>query len=223
MEGPEFSGAVFEQLSRLAAAFGSSARIAIIHLLAQGERNVEGIARETSLGFANASRHLQVLKGAGLLSSRKEGLQVFYRLAGPEVLEGYQALQRLARSRMAELGRIAREYFAEADGLSPVDGKELMERVRRGEAIVIDVRPEEEYGEGHIPGAVSVPLSLLEKRIPKIPKGVEVVAYCRGPYCYLAAEAVRLLRKKGRRALRLEEGFPEWKAAGHPVERADRQ
>lgn len=220
MKGKRFTEMAFEQMARIAAAFGSPSRIAIIDLLAQGERNVESVASGTGLSVANASRHLGILKTTGLLSSRKEGLQVFYALAGDDVFEGYRALMRLAESRVAELGRIASEYFDLTDGMSPLGLEELMARVRRGESVVVDVRPGEEYEAGHIEGALSIPLETLEKRLAEIPPGLEVVAYCRGPYCFLAAEAVKLLRKKGRKAARLEEGFPDWKGAGLPVEKS---
>jgi len=218
MRGREFKDAVYEQLARVASAFGSPKRIEIIDILAQGERNVEALARETSLTIANTSRHLQVLKGAGLVASRKTGLQVFYRLSGPVVDEGYQALRRVAEDRIAELGRVAREYFSGADGMDPIGRTELLERAANGEVVVLDVRPAVEFENGHIAGALSVPLEELAEHLAEIPADREIVAYCRGPYCVLAAEAVRLLRAQGRRAARFADGYPEWKAAGLPVE-----
>jgi rhodanese-related sulfurtransferase/DNA-binding transcriptional ArsR family regulator len=218
MRGREFKDAVYEQLARVASAFGSPKRIEIIDILAQGERNVEALARETSLTIANTSRHLQVLKGAGLVASRKTGLQVFYRLSGPVVDEGYQALRRVAEDRIAELGRVAREYFSGSDGMDPIGRTELLERAANGEVVVLDVRPAVEFENGHIAGALSVPLEELAEHLAEIPADREIVAYCRGPYCVLAAEAVRLLRAQGRRASRFADGYPEWKAAGLPVE-----
>lgn len=223
MKGREFKDAVFEQLSRVASAFGSPKRIEMIDVLAQGERNVETLAAETGLAVANTSRHLQVLRGAGLVASRKEGLQVFYRLSGPEVVEGYQVLRRVAEARIAELGRVAKEYFDRADGMRPIGREELMERARDGDVVVLDVRPAVEYGNGHIAGALSIPLEDLEKRLASLPPDREIVAYCRGPYCVLAAEAVRLLRRNGRKAVRLSEGYPEWRGAGLPVETSARE
>jgi rhodanese-related sulfurtransferase len=215
--GRAFKDGVFAQFARVAAAFASPKRIELIDLLAQGDRPVEALARQAGLSLANTSRHLQILKAAGLVTSRKEGLQVFYRLPDPLVLDGYRALQTLAQARLAELGRLTREFFATADGLEPVAAPELLRRVRRGEVVVIDVRPAEEYAAGHIAGARSVPLADLERRLADLPRGKPVVAYCRGPYCVLAAEAVRRLRRRGRDARRLTDGFPEWRDAGLPV------
>jgi rhodanese-related sulfurtransferase len=160
-----------------------------------------------------------VLKAAHLVASRKEGLQVFYRLADPMVLRGYRALQKLSVARLAEVGRLVDDYFGSVDGLEPVGKEELLRRARSRDIVVLDVRPPEEYAAGHIAGAVSMPLAELERRLAELPPGRRVVAYCRGPYCVLAAEAVRLLRKRGVEALRLKEGYPEWRDAGLPVER----
>lgn len=218
MRGREFKDAVFTQFAQIAGAFGSPKRIEIVDLLAQGERNVEAIARETGLSVANTSRHLQVLKGANLVATRKDGLQVFYRLADPLVLRGYHALQELAQARLAEVGRLVNDYFGGTDGLEPVERGELLKRARGRAVVVLDVRPVEEYAAGHIQGAVSLPLAELERRLAELPRGRRVVAYCRGPYCVLAAEAVRLLRKRGVDAVRMKDGFPEWRDAGLPVE-----
>jgi rhodanese-related sulfurtransferase len=218
MKGREFKDAAFAQFARIAAAFASPKRIEIIDVLSQGERNVETLAAETGLSVANTSRHLQVLKSSSLVASRKEGPQVFYRLADTKVLAGYRALRSLAEARLAELDRLVRDYFGGVDGLEPVGREELLHRVRSGEVVVIDVRPAEEYEAGHIAGALSIPLSWLEKRLSEVPREREVVAYCRGPYCVMAAEAVRLLRRRGYSAFRLEEGYPEWRDQGLPVE-----
>ena len=223
MKGREFKDAVFEQQARVAAAFSSPKRIELIDILAQGERNVETLVAETGLTVANTSRHLQVLKGAGLVAARKNGLQVFYRISGPEVVEGYQVLRRVAETRIAELGRVAKEYFDGADGMIPIGRDELLKRAQSGEVVVLDVRPAVEYEAGHIAGALSIPLEDLEKHLSEIPGDREIVAYCRGPYCVLAAEAVRLLRQNGRRAIRFSEGYPEWRGAGLPVETAERE
>jgi rhodanese-related sulfurtransferase len=159
-----------------------------------------------------------VLKASGLVAFRKEGLQVFYRLAEPKVLDGYRALRELAEKRLAEVDRLVRDFFGGVDGMEPVGRSELLKRARKGEAVVVDVRPREEFAAGHITGALSIPLSMLEKRLSEIPAERVVVAYCRGPYCVLAAEAVKLLRRRGYRAFRLREGYPEWRDGGLPVE-----
>ncbi len=218
MKGREFKDAVFQQFARVAAAFASPKRIEIIDVLAQGERNVETLASETGLSIANTSRHLQVLKASGLVAFRKEGLLVFYRLADPKVLDGYRALRELAEERLAEVDRLVRDFFGGVDGMEPVGRSELLKRARKGEAVVVDVRPREEFTAGHITGALSIPLSMLVKRLSEIPSERVVVAYCRGPYCVLAAEAVKLLRRRGYRAFRLREGYPEWRDSGLPVE-----
>ena len=220
MRGREFKDALFTQFAQIAGAFASPKRIEIIDLLAQGERHVEALAREAGLTVANTSRHLQVLKAAHLVAARKGGLQVFYRLADPMVLRGYRALQGLSEARLAEVGRLVEDYFGNADGLEPVEKEELLRRARGRDVVVLDVRPLEEYAAGHIAGAVSMPLSTLERRLAELPPGRRVVAYCRGPYCVLAAEAVRLLRRHGVEARRLKEGYPEWRDAGLPVEKA---
>ena len=222
MQGREFKDAVFERFAHIAAAFSSPKRIEIIDLLAQGERNVEALAQQSGLSVANMSRHLQVLKGANLVASRKDGLLVFYRIADPMVLRGYRVLREISEARLAEVNRLVGDFFASTDGLEPVAKEELLSRARRRNVIVIDVRPAEEYASGHIAGALSVPLADLERRLAELPRGKRIVAYCRGPYCVLAAEAVRLLRKRGRTAVRLKDGFPEWSEAGLPVESGPR-
>ncbi|RJO66565.1 MAG: ArsR family transcriptional regulator [Myxococcales bacterium] len=222
MRGREFKDALFATFAEAASAFASPKRIEIIDVLAQGERNVETLAAETGQTLANASRHLQMLKQANLVAFRKEGVQVYYRLAGPAVLQGYRALQRLAEDRLAEVDRLARDFFAGADGLEPLEKKELLRRVKAGEAAVVDVRPAEEFSAGHVKGALSIPLAELKKHLDELPKDKRIVAYCRGPYCVLAAEAVRLLREKGFDAVRMKDGYPEWRDAGLPVEAAAR-
>ena len=217
MRARDFKDAVFDQFARIAAAFASPKRIELIDLLAQGERHVEALAGEASLTVANTSQPLQTLKAASLVATRKTGLQVFYRLADPMVLEGYRAVQQLAKARLAEMGRLVNDYFSNADGLEPVESAELLRRARSRDVVVIDVRPPEEYAAGHIAGALSIPLGLLQQRLRTLPRNKRIVAYCRGPYCVLAAEAVRRLRARGRKAVRLKEGFPEWRDAGLPV------
>ena len=217
MRARDFKDAVFDQFARIAAAFASPKRIELIDLLAQGERHVEALAGEANLTVANTSQHLQTLKAASLVATRKTGLQVFYRLADPMVLEGYRAVQQLAKARLAEMGRLVNDYFSNADGLEPVESAELLRRARSRDVVVIDVRPPEEYAAGHIAGALSIPLGQLERRLRTLPRNKRIVAYCRGPYCVLAAEAVRRLRASGRKAVRLKDGFPEWRDAGLPV------
>lgn len=218
MEGREFKTAIFEQFARTGAAFSSAKRIEILDLLAQGDRSVDSIARATGLGVANASRHLQVLRNAGLLASRREGVHVVYRVADQSVVDGYLALRRLAESRISDIDRLASAFFSEVDGVEPVGFDELRRRHDAGEVVIVDVRPELEFEAGHVPGAVSMPLRDLSERMAELPSGVAVVAYCRGPYCVLAAQAVSELRAGGRRAVRLDGGVPEWKSAGHPVQ-----
>ncbi len=216
--GRDFKDALFAQFALIGGAFSSPKRIELIDLLAQGERPVEALARETGLSVGNASRHLQVLKAAHLVATRRHGLQVIYRLAGPMVLSGYRALRELSEASLAEVGRLVEAYFGSADGLEPVEKEELLRRARGRHVLVLDVRPSEEYASGHIAGAVSMPLAELGRRLADLPPGRQVVAYCRGPYCVLAAEAVKLLRRRGVDAVRLKEGYPEWRDAGLPVE-----
>jgi rhodanese-related sulfurtransferase len=210
---------IFEHLARVGKGLAHAARLDLLEALAQGERSVEALARTCGMPVPNASHHLLVLKDCGLAASRKEGLQVFYRLAVPEVTTAVAAVRRIAEQQLAEVDRIVRENFESRDALQPVRREELLKMARRGEAVVIDVRPAEEYAAGHIAGAVNLPIDALPRFLKKLPKEQEIVAYCRGPYCMLAFEAVEKLRKKGFRARRLEDGFPEWQAERLPVEK----
>ncbi len=214
----EFKDRLYDQIGRVAGALDSPRRLEMLEVLAQGERSVEDLARQTALSVANASRHLQVLRGACLVEVRKDGIRAFYRLADPEVYAAVRALRGVAERRLAEIDALVRTYLQARDELEAVPREELVRRVREGRAIVVDVRPPEEYRAGHIAGAVSIPLGQLERRIKELPARKEIVAYCRGPYCLMAYEAVEKLRTRGRRARRLTEGFPEWRAAGLPVE-----
>ncbi|MBI5710450.1 MAG: metalloregulator ArsR/SmtB family transcription factor [Candidatus Eisenbacteria bacterium] len=214
----ELKTRLFQEFSRVGKAVASPRRLELLEILAQGERSVEALARETALSLANASHHLQVLREARLVEARKEGLHVYYRLAGPDVFELARVIRSLAERRLAEVERIVRTYFRARDQLEPVEREELLERARVGTVSVLDVRPAVEYRAGHIPGAVSIPAAELEQRIGELPPDREVVAYCRGPYCVLAYRAVEILRARGLGARRLTEGFPEWRAAGLPVE-----
>lgn len=210
--------ALYEQLARLGKATSAPRRLELLDLLGQAPRTVESLAELTGMSEANTSQHLQVLRAAGLLESRKEGLYVTYSLAGDDVGELFRALRSVAESRLAEMERVKRQFFASTDDLDPVSGKELLARVRRGEAVLLDVRPAEEFDAGHIAGAISVPLADLKRRLAELPKRREIVAYCRGPYCVLAIEAVKTLKGRGFKAARLEDGVAEWRARGLPVE-----
>jgi rhodanese-related sulfurtransferase len=208
---------LYEQLARLGLALASGPRLALVDLLRQGPRTVEALARETGLTLANTSQHLKVLRQARLVESERRGLHVHYRLGGPPVEDFYRALRSLAETRLAEVQEIARAFVERRATLEPIDSKRLLQRVRAGEVTILDVRPEEEYRAGHLPGAVSVPLAELRKRWRTLPKGRDIVAYCRGPYCVLAPQAVDLLRAQGRRAFALGDGVAEWRARGLPV------
>jgi rhodanese-related sulfurtransferase len=210
--------ALFDEFARAAKALASGRRIELVDVLANGERTVEALAGEVGLSVANTSQHLQVLRHAGLVSSRREGTSVHYRLAGPEVFELWRVLRTLAASRLAEVERLAAAYLGGRDDLEPVTREELARRLEDGEdLVVLDVRPAAEYAAGHLPGAVSIPVGELRRRLAELPADREVVAYCRGPYCAFAHEAVAMLRQEGFSARRLEDGLPEWQAAGLAV------
>lgn len=217
MNGREAKDRLYEQFARVAKATASPKRIELLELLAQGERSVEALAQATGMGVTNTSAHLQVLRQARLVETRKEATKVHYRLASDEVAAFVAALRDLARSRLADVDQIVRDYFVARDALEPVNRTELMERAGRGEVVILDVRPREEFLAGHIPGALSLPLDELDAALARLPKRTQVVAYCRGPYCVLAPEAVERLRAKGFKARRLADGMPEWRLAGLPV------
>jgi rhodanese-related sulfurtransferase/DNA-binding transcriptional ArsR family regulator len=215
--GRRFKDAIYGQFARVAKALASPHRIELLDLLSQGPRTVEVLARLADLSLANASQHLQVLRGANLVEASKSGLFLTCRLA-PGVGDLLLSLRRVAEARLAEVETISRQFLAESSLLEPVDEEALRTRVRRGEVTVLDVRPPEEFAAGHIPGALSVPLPELARRLSSLPRRREVVAYCRGPYCVLAVEAVRLLRARGFRAVRLGDGVLDWAARGLRVE-----
>jgi rhodanese-related sulfurtransferase len=215
-----FKDALYEQLARVSKALGSPKRLELVDLLAQGERPVEALARETGMSVASTSQHLQVLREAHLVEARKEGLYVHYRLAHPSVFALLQGVRSVAEAQLADMQRVVDTYLGDRDGLEGLPREELLRRARAGDVTVLDVRPAEEFAAGHIAGALGIPIGELETRLKELPKRHEVVAYCRGPYCVYADEAVRLLRAHGRKASRLHEGFPEWRAAGLPVEAA---
>ena len=219
MSNPSPKARLFEHFARVAKALASANRLELLEALAQGERGVDGLAKASGMSVANTSHHLQVLRDGGLVQSRREGLQIIYRLADDEVQNLITGLRHVAEKHLAEVERIVRENFENRDQLSPVRRKDLLNLVRSGEAMVIDVRPPSEYEAGHIEGAVSVPLDTLPERLNQLPQDQEIVAYCRGPYCMLAFEAVERLRKLGYRARRLEDGFPEWKVDHLPVDK----
>jgi rhodanese-related sulfurtransferase/DNA-binding transcriptional ArsR family regulator len=213
-----FKDRLYAQFARVGKALGNAHRLELLELLAQGERSVDALARESGLSIANASQHLLALRQAGLVESRKQGLFVHYRLADATVFELCSSLRTVAERRLAELDRLVRDHFGDRSDPEPVPMDELLERARRREVVVLDTRPAHEYAAGHIAGALSVPVEELQQRLRKLPKSKQYVAYCRGPYCIYADRAVELLRASGRRARRLQGGFPEWKAAGLPVE-----
>lgn len=214
--------ALFDGFAKVGRAVSSGRRVEILDVLANGERSVEGLATQVGLSVANTSQHLQVLRGAGLVDSRREGTSVRYRLASVEVFGFLRALRAIAASRVAEVDRLAEAYLGRRDAEAPMTRRELVGKLKRGdELLVIDVRPAEEYAAGHLPGALSFPLDELAKRIRELPKDKELVAYCRGPYCAYSHVAVDLLRKRGFRASRLEDGLPEWEAEALPVARGE--
>jgi len=217
LNGREAKDALYEQFARIGKAVTSPRRIELLELLAQGERSVESLARAAGLGVTTASSHLQVLRGARLVATRRDGTRILYRLADADVVELIDLVRRLARARLAEVDEVVEAYFSARDTLAPVGRKELLARTERAEVVVLDVRPREEFEAGHIPGAISIPLDELRDRLGELPRDVEVVAYCRGPYCVLAPQAVELLAERGIRARRLDEGLPEWRLAGLPV------
>jgi rhodanese-related sulfurtransferase len=210
---------IFASLARIGTALSSPTRIDFLELLAQAERTVEQLSSLSGATVANTSQHLQKLRQAGLIVGRKEGLYVYYRLAGDEVVGLLSSLAQAGAAYVADVERIVRLYFAQKDDLEAVPAKEVLARARKGLVTVLDVRPPEEYLAGHLPGAVNIPIHELQKRLSELPKRREIIAYCRGPYCLMSYDAVALLRKKGVKARRLEAGLPQWRLAGFPVER----
>lgn len=213
--------AIYNSLAAVAQALGHAHRLELLEHLAQGERSVEELTARASLTFANTSRHLQILRRARLVETERRGKHVFYRLAGDvEVVALMQALGRVGERNVAEVNRVMTDYFRARDALEPVSREELVSRLQDGLVTVLDVRPEDEFALGHLPGALNIPLAGLERRLAELSADREIVAYCRGPYCVLSFEAVAALRERGYRVHRLEDGYPEWKAAGLPVEAA---
>jgi len=213
-----FKDAIYEQFSRIGKAVSNPNRLELLDLICQGEHTVETLAKETGLTLANASQHLQVLRAARLVETEKKGLYVIYRLADRSVCEFYRAMRILAENRLAEVEQITRQFFEGKEGMEPVDREKLLQRVLEGSVTVLDVRPVEEYRYGHIPKAISVPLQEIENRLSELPRDQEIIAYCRGPYCVLAVQAVEMLQAKGFHAVRLDYGVQDWLALGLPVE-----
>jgi rhodanese-related sulfurtransferase/DNA-binding HxlR family transcriptional regulator len=213
-----FKHDLFAQFARVGKALSNGNRLELLEFLAQGERSVEQLSLVAGLTVANTSQHLQQLRHAGMVTCRKEGLKVYYSISGDDVINLLDALRAVAERHVTDVQHLVNTYLTVKDNLEPIPRAELLERARDGLITVMDVRPPEEYAAGHIPGAVNIPLKDLEKWIKKLDKNQEIVAYCRGPYCVLAFDAVARLREKGLNARRLEDGYPEWKSAGLPVE-----
>lgn len=210
---------IFECLAEIARALSHANRLELLELLSQGERTVEELSGKTGMSFANTSRHLQILRNARLVETRRRGKYVLYSLCGhAEITHLLRSLGTVGERNMAEVERLIADYFTTRDSLEPVSHKDLLARIKTGEVTVLDVRPEDEFAAGHVRDAVNIPLSQLKRRLTELPKNSEVIAYCRGPYCVLSFEAVEFLRSKGRKARRMADGFPEWFAAGLPVE-----
>ena len=219
MENPNrrFKDAIYEQFARIGKAISSPRRLELLDLLCQGPRSVDVLAKETGQSIANTSQHLQVLRAARLVEADKQGHYVIYRMADEMACQFFRMLRVLAENRLTEIDRIVRQFLEGREGMEPVDRETLLSQVRKGEVVVLDVRPPEEYRAGHIPGAISVPLEELERHLSKLSKGQEIVAYCRGPYCVLAVEAVELLRARGFEAVRLEDSIQDWKSRGFRI------
>ena len=211
--------AIFAGLADVAQALSHAHRLELLEHVAQGMRSVEELSARANLSFANTSRHLQILRRARLVDTERRGKHVLYRLAGDnEVVDLMRALGRVGERNLAEVNRVMTDYFHARDALEPVSRTDLISRLRDGLVTILDVRPEDEFALGHLPGALNIPLGKLERRLGELPAGREVIAYCRGPYCVLSFEAVAALRARGYRVRRLEDGYPEWKAAGLPIE-----
>ncbi|MBF0178283.1 MAG: metalloregulator ArsR/SmtB family transcription factor [Magnetococcales bacterium] len=221
MSSLSFKQELFDHLARIGKAVGQGHRLAMLEFLAQGERTVESLAELTALSVANTSKHLQQLRHAGLVETRKEGVYVHYRLSDPEIVTLLGVIRRLSERHLEEVEKLVREYLLAKDGMEPLPRETLLERMREGTVTVLDVRPREEYAAGHLPRSFNIPLRELERRLHELPPDREVVAYCRGAYCVLSFDAVEWLRKRGFKARRLEEGFPEWRQADLPVEKCE--
>ena len=213
-----FKNQLYEQFARIGKALSNAHRLELLEVLAQGEHSVEAVARETDMPIANASQHLQVLRAAQLVDVRREGVYIYYRLADEQVFTLWQTMRQVGEAHIAEIDRIVDTYLHDRNQLLPIGAAELLQRLVEGNVILLDVRPAEEYTAGHLPDAISIPVTELEARLPELPQDREIVAYCRGPYCVFADEAVTLLRTNGYSAHRLEQGLPDWRALGLPIE-----
>ena len=213
-----FKQELFTQFARVGKTLSNGNRLELLEFLAQGERSVEQLSKVAGLTVANTSQHLQQLRHAGMVSCRKEGLKVYYSISGDDVINLLDALRAVAERHVSDVERLVNTYLTVKDDLEPIPRSELLERVRDGLVIVLDVRPEEEYAAGHVAGAVNIPINKLEQHLDELDKNQEIVAYCRGPHCVLAFDAVARLREKGLTARRLEDGYPEWRIAGLPTE-----
>jgi rhodanese-related sulfurtransferase len=218
IEKRAFKNQLYEQFARIGKALANPHRLELLDVLAQCERTVEALAEETGLTVANASQHLQVLRAAHLVEARREGVSIYYRLADDSVFTLWQAVRTVGEEQLAEIDRVVESYLHERRHWQPVSAQELLSRMNGEQVVVLDVRPVKEYLAGHLPHARSLPITELEARLSELPTDKEVVAYCRGPYCVFADEAVALLRRRGYRASRLQEGFPDWHLLGFPVE-----
>lgn len=218
MSSNNFKQELFTQFARVGKAMSNGNRLELLEFIAQGERSVDELAKISGLSVANTSQHLQQLKLAGLINCNKRGLKVFYHISGDEVIDLFNSLRNVAERHLADVQQLISTYLTVKDELEPIPATELLDRARDGLVTVLDVRPAEEYHSGHVPGSINIPLSQLEKHLGSLDKAHDIVAYCRGPHCVLAFDAVEKLRDKGFTAHRLEDGFPEWKSAGLPVE-----
>jgi len=220
MSSGNFKHDLFAQFARVGKALSSGNRLELLEFIAQGERSVDELAGVSGLSVANTSQHLQQLRQAGLVACRKEGLKVYYRLSGNDVIALLDILRGVAERHLAEVQQLVQSYLTTRDSLEPLAREDLLQRAREGLVTVLDVRPGEEYAAGHLPGAINVPLKELEAHLAELDPGHEIVAYCRGPHCILAFDAVASLRQRGFNARRLEDGFPEWQLAGLPIEKS---
>ncbi|MCW9023303.1 MAG: metalloregulator ArsR/SmtB family transcription factor [Gammaproteobacteria bacterium] len=218
MSSGNFKHELFTQFARVGKALSNANRLELLEFLAQGERSVEALAKVSGLTVANTSQHLQQLRQVGMVSARKEGLKVYYALNGTDVIELLNSLRNVAESHIADVDRLVQTYLTTKDNLEPLQRTELLDRAQKGLVTVLDVRPKEEYDAGHVPGAINIPLAELEKHLDQFDPEHEIVAYCRGPHCVLAFDAVAKLREQGMKARRLEDGYPEWITSGLPTE-----
>jgi len=217
MSDPALKTALFEQLARVGKALGSGKRLELLDLLAQAERTVEALAAASGLNLTTASAHLQTLKQAGLVSTRRDGTRIFYRLSGPDVADLFVRARQVAAARLPDVQAARDAYLGDGHHITSLDSVELARRMAAGDLTLLDVRPEPEYAAGHLPGAINIPVEQIEERLNEVPFDREVVAYCRGPYCVFAHEAVKVLQAHGRRVARLTDGVTEWRLAGLPV------